>query len=74
MKKIKLILESFLLAIIIIIALWLGAFLLRDKGELFCKLSFGEYRKIPTAHIITTGSIPFENVCTGSFVFKIFTD
>lgn len=40
-------LEIVALVFVLAIALWLGAFLLRDKSEFFCQMSFGEYRIIP---------------------------
>ena len=71
MKKIKIILEAIVFTVIVTIVLWLGAFLLRDKSEFFCKLSFGEYRTI-FANITTGDSIPHKDVCTSSPIFKIF--
>lgn len=71
MKKIKTVIEVFILALVLIIALWLGAFLLRDKSELFCEMSFGEYRLIPSGRGATIPEIDASyRVCIKSKLIK----
>lgn len=70
MKKI---IEIIVLTIIIIITLWLGAFLLRDKSEFFCKVSFGEYIGNPASNIQTGGSIKFNYTCTNLPIVNLFS-
>ncbi len=72
-KRTKTIIEVIILTIVLIIALWVGAFLLRDKSELFCKMSFGEYRIIPTGGPPTVPmNDPSSRACLGTFIVDIF--
>ena len=71
MKKIKTIVEIIILLGIIVIALWFGAFLLKDKNEFFCKLSFGEYKVMPTKGYHIEG-YRSTHKCVGSFIVNIY--
>ena len=71
MNKIKKISEVILLSLIIIIALWLGAFLLRDKSELFCKMSLGELRTFNLSNTPSLSKIDDER-CVGTWIVDTF--
>lgn len=74
MKNTKKVIEIIILSLLAIVLLWLGAFLLRDKNELFCKMSFGKYTGLPATYATTVGSIKFNYTCTGSPIFDLFNN
>ena len=71
-KRTKTIIEVIILTIVLIIALWVGAFLLRDKSEFFCKMSFGEYRTTSFSSVPTVGNVLYNKACVGSLIVDIF--
>jgi len=70
--KIGTILEIIIFTIVVIIVLWLGAFLLRDKSEFFCKMSFGEYGFVPGGRVPTVQMKSGDFACFHPFIIDKF--
>ncbi len=70
-KRTKTIIEVIILTIVLVILLWVGAFLLRDKSELFCKMSFGEYSPIPSDGAPTIHMVS-KKACIRSSIISFF--